>query len=288
MRSDKLAAELEAIVLRRLEQDTLVLPTMPAVAQKCLGVLRDPEFSFQDAAGVLEQDPVLTARVLRTATGAALGAAPAKLSLVEALSRIGSKPLRTMLVEAAAKTIFVSRNPRIAQATKGLWAHSVAVAILARDLAPLVGQPDAEAAYLAGLLHDVGKPIVAALLLEAERRIAQLAGKAWIDPEDWVAVIDRTHRKVGTALAERWALPEPVWRCIRDCSAIDEGDGPCLANAVCLGNALAKQAGLGAGGVNAAQAGALVTGGCAALGLEPDAVQRLTADLKARVASLYG
>src|SRR5207245_1726313 len=121
----------------------------------------------------------------------------------------GLEKLRTLLVEFSTHKVFESKDPRIANACRDLWEHSLAVASLARDILALGGnggEPDV--AYIAGLLHDVGKPVVASLLLEAERMVfGGLAGKAsagWIESADWISVIQSTHRRVGVALAEKW------------------------------------------------------------------------------------
>jgi len=74
MSVEKLAAELQQILVKRIEADQLILPTLPAVAAQVLEILRDPEAGMKEAAHVLERDPVLAARALRVATSAAFAA----------------------------------------------------------------------------------------------------------------------------------------------------------------------------------------------------------------------
>jgi HD-like signal output (HDOD) protein len=74
MSTEKLAAELEGILTKKIQSDQLVLPTMPAVATKVMEILRDPEAGMKEAAAIMEKDPVLAARTLRMATSAAFAA----------------------------------------------------------------------------------------------------------------------------------------------------------------------------------------------------------------------
>src|SRR5919205_414936 len=167
MSAEKLAHELEGILLKRIQTDQLVVPTIPAVVQKVQETLREGDATVaKRATEILERDPFLAARALHVAVGAKSGGSGAAA---------------------------------IASALRRVWEHSVAVATLARDVLALSGHADSEAAYLAGLLHDVGKPVVASILLEAERQTTELYNRPWITSEEWVSAITSTHRAVGIA-----------------------------------------------------------------------------------------
>lgn len=275
---ERFAQQIEAMVLKKIATDTLALPTMSTVAAKCLEVLRQPEFAFKDAAAILDTEPVLAARILRVANSAAFAGGTKGSSLVQALARIGAKTARAMLVEASAARLYVSRNPQIATSHRKLWEHAVAVALLARDVSAITGGDDPDAAYLSGLLHDVGKPIVAGILLEAERQFTE-AGRDWVQSAEWSAVVKSTHRKVGVALADKWGLPAEVRDCIRDCSEYAPATRGSVPNAVCFANALAKQAGYGGDDDGREDAEALVMIGRSMLGLDEAAVASLTSHL---------
>jgi putative nucleotidyltransferase with HDIG domain len=287
MSAERLSEQLEQIVLKRIAEDALVLPTLPAVVTKALEVLKDPDVSFKQVGVIIERDPVLAARVLRMATSAAFAGGTKKVSLAEALARLGAKAVRTLLVEATAQKVFVSRDPKITDSMKRVWQHSVAVATLSRDVLALGGSNDSEAAYLAGLLHDVGKPVVASLLLEFERQVTEVYNRPFIDSAEWVSVIGRTHRAVGVALAEKWQMPEQVTRCIRDSAEYDNADRASLVNIVCFSNSLAKKTGIYAGTIDADEADALVMIGRSLIGANDEIVKKLTRGLKERVAGIY-
>jgi putative nucleotidyltransferase with HDIG domain len=287
MSAERLADQLQAILLKRIQADQLVLPTLPPVATKALEVLRNPEAGPREAAAVVERDPVLAARVLRSATSAAFAAGTSKINVREAIARIGTRALKNILVEASAQQVFVSRNPTINNTLRALWEHSVAVAGIARDVLALVGGTDSESAYLAGLLHDVGKPVVATVLLEVERQLTESTQRNWLDTGEWIDVIAKVHRPVGVALADKWQLPAVIAATIRDSGEFNREDRQSLANAVCFANALAKKAGVHAGTVDQADNDALIMIGRSALGLNDEVVRTLSKSVRERIVGIY-
>jgi len=287
MSVDKLASELEAILTRRIEADQLVLPTMPAVALQVQAILDDEEAGMKEVAVALRKDPVLSARVLKMATSAAFASAGKKPTLDAALARLGAKVIKALLVEAAAQRLFVSRNAQINGQLHLLWEHSVAVGMLAREAMTMAGAPDADAAYLAGLLHDVGKPVVATILLELERQLTEVYQRNWIDSGEWLQVIGKVHRAVGVALAERWQLPPAIVVCIKDSAEYDKADRAAYVNAVCFANALAKKSGVFVGTVDAEDNDAIIMIGRSVMGISDDVLRTLTKGLRERVTGLY-
>jgi len=283
--TEPLIATMSRIIQARIESDRLVLPTMPQVATKCLSLVKDPNVGTKKVVAVLETDPVFAAQVTRAASGAAFGGQPAR-SLEAAINRLGTNQLRVIITQSAAKALFESPNRAIGSRLAGLWKHSVAVGMLSRDVAALIQMADAEVAYLTGLLHDVGKTVVATMLLEAE---STLGKKGWITADQWAQVIDATHRPLGVALAERWNLDSQVVDSIRDCQEYNPGDRHCPANVVRFANALVKTNGISGSRVDDLEdANALVMIGRSMLGLDEDVVNRLAQGLKERVDGVVG
>jgi len=176
---ERLAEQMEKIVINRISNDQLVLPPMPAVALKVLTLLKNPDFSLKEAATTIERDPILTVQVLKAANSAAMGSRDPIQSVLQAVTRFGVQKLRTFLIEMSARKIFESRDARIVEAARGVWEHSLAVAMLARDVVAFSNSGAPDFGYLGGLLHDIGKPIVAAMLLEAENSHSAVYYAAW-------------------------------------------------------------------------------------------------------------
>ncbi|MCE9574668.1 MAG: HDOD domain-containing protein [Deltaproteobacteria bacterium] len=277
-----LTAELDRIIRNRIEKDKLVVPALPATATKCLTMLKDPNVNLKRVIGLLEGDPVFAALVLKAASAAAFGGQAVR-SLEQASTRLGINALKSLLLQASARSLFESPDRQIAARLANVWKHSVAVAVMARDVGALMQVPEVEACYLAGLLHDVGKPVVASILAEVERSLGR---KTPVGVEDWSAVVDATHRPVGVALAEKWNIAPEVVSAIRDCLEYDAGDRRGPSNVVRFSNALVKKHGFAAGPVDQEDVGALIMIGRSMLGLEEDVVNRLAQSLRERVESI--
>jgi putative nucleotidyltransferase with HDIG domain len=286
MSAAKLGEELKQICVKRIASDSLVIPTIPSVVSKAQELLREGEAAFKRAPELIEQEPFLAARALRLAGGSSANNGK-RVTLADAMNRLGPRGVRQLLSEATSQKVHVSRDPEIATSLRKIWEHAVAVGTLARDVLALSGQPDSEAAYLAGLLHDVGKPVVASILLEAERQTTELYNRGWIPSAEWIEVIGRTHRAVGLALAEKWQFPEQVVRCMQENIEYDNADRTSLANAVCFANALAKKTGVYVGGIDAEDVDAIVMIGRSLIGVSDEVLKTLMKGLKDRVTGLF-
>ena len=199
---------------------------------------------------------------------------------------MGAKKLQNVLVEIAARRLFESKDQKIAAQFRSIWEHSVAVAMIARDVSALSGFPESDSAYMAGLLHDVGKPIIGNFLLQAEVAISKKSKDRWMDTKMWLSVVHSIHRQVGTSLAETWNLPEAVSSAIIDASEYDPVNRQSIPNFVRFANALAKQEGLYTGVVHKEEANTLVLVGRSLLGIDDDEmIARLTEGLTQRVKS---
>ena len=287
MSAEKLAGELKGILLKRISADQLVVPTIPAIAQRIQELLREGDSALRRAPDLFAQDPFLAARAFRTATMSKNGAAGGMVPLVEILNGLGGRVVRGLLVDASSQKMHVSRDVEIAAAMRKTWEHGVAVGTLARDVLALAGAAGSENAYLAGLLHDVGKIVVAAVLLEAERQTTEVYNRGWISSADWNEVVRICHRPVGLALAEKWKLPEEVVACMQADLDYDNGNRTSVANAVCFANALAKKSGLYVGPFDEDDVDAIVMIGRSLIGVSDDILKTLVKGLKDRVQGMF-
>ncbi len=276
----KLAEQLEVIIRNRIEKDNLTLPSIPATALKAIELTRNPDFSMQEVASLVQKDPVLAAQVLRLCNSVAMATREPCRTITQAVTRLGAQKLRTVLVESSTRRIFESRDPRVVSAVRALWEHSRAVALLTQRVAVVTGAMDPDTGYLAGLLHDVGKPVVATMLLEAEAQIAQRNPKMWIDSDTWISVVQNTHRPIALSMAAKWQLHEDVQKAIDACGDFDPSNRLSVGNAVRFSNAVAKQKGIYVGPLDATENDALIVVGGSLLGIDDPTLNRLVEDLK--------
>jgi HD-like signal output (HDOD) protein len=133
------------------------LKPFPAVAQKVLALLADPNFRTQDVRAAIEEDPALAARVLLVANSAAFAGSTPCDTVGRAIVRLGAATVRDLVIALATMGMFhdVTGRGRI------LRDHCVSTGALARVLArDLLANP-APGVFLAGLMHDVGKLLMA-------------------------------------------------------------------------------------------------------------------------------
>jgi HD-like signal output (HDOD) protein len=235
-----LGERLVDIVRSRITNGGLPLPALAPRLARCLDLAAVPEFSFGGMAAILAEEPRLAARVVQMAnsTGPTRMAAH---NAEQAIRRLGAAGLRTALLEIAARPVLESREPRIADLFKQPWHHAVAVALLTQRLMQAHGCNDAAAAdaFHAGLLHDVGKPVVGALLLDVERQMASAKGRRLVSDDVMVTCIGLTSASASARVACVWQLPDVVAQAIERASN-QAVPGWSLSHAIRLADALAS------------------------------------------------
>jgi putative nucleotidyltransferase with HDIG domain len=238
----KAAAAVARFVLEGIQTGSLQLPSLPTAALRCIEMLQNPKCTTAGLVEVLGRDPLLASQVVGRANAAIVpGAAPAR-SLEQAIGRLGTRPLGNLLIEVSTRRIFESRDAGIRAAFQSMWDHSIAVAQLSQALAKRL-KADPDLSYLAGLLHDVGKPVVGAILLEAER-VAANKKHDWHSRDAWLALVSSCHREIGFAMARAWQLPDEVLFAIARSDRYSIDGAVSTVNVVCLANALVKRAGI--------------------------------------------
>jgi putative nucleotidyltransferase with HDIG domain len=276
---DRMAAEIERHLRARIAGGSIPLPSMPRAVVQCLQLLQSPDVALENIARVLETDPPLAARVLSVANSPRFASLQRAANLRQAVTRLGLREMKVVVTEAAVRSVFSSGDARIADACQGIWTHSRAVALIARELAIWVAAGNPEDAYLAGLLHDVGKPIVAGFLLDVERATVGSQISAWMKAQDWIGLVQRIHRPVGLSFGARWQMPAAVQQAIEGSAEYQPDADRAMGNCVRLANEWAKRLGIYVGEPDYQEVDSLISEGISRLGLEPAQVDELGAGL---------
>jgi putative nucleotidyltransferase with HDIG domain len=180
---------------------TADLPVLPGVAVEALRLARDPRVRVDALLGVVEEDPPLAARILAVANSTFYARGIPIRSLRQAVVRLGLHPLRDVIYMAIyANSVFDA--PGFVELVRETFDHCVKVGRIAQRLAPVLGH-DEESAFLAGLLHDVGK--ARCLKLFARHPLTRHCPK-----DRLLDAADELHEAAGAALARAWNLPAEV------------------------------------------------------------------------------
>ena len=190
------------------------LPSLPQVVLDLQAALAREDVSLDDVADTVSHDQALAAKTLRIANCSFYGVPSRVVSIRQAIGILGLRSVSTLLVAAAVS----DRFPRIV--CKGFdlrryWRHSVAVALCAREIARQV-RADADTAFTAGLLHDLGRLALAAQapqVLEAAYRRRSERDCQMLEAER--AELDTDHAQLGNEVGLRWHFGAAVVDAIR-------------------------------------------------------------------------
>jgi putative nucleotidyltransferase with HDIG domain len=203
--ADRLTAtqQLQVEIERRLEAGPLELPMLPHVATQILAGGLNDTTDIRALSELLQRDQALAGHTLRVANSAAYGATARVQSIQQALFRIGLAQMREIVVAVALKSR-VFQTGGHADLVGNLWQHSAVAGICAKEIARTL-RYNVEGAFVCGLLHDVGKAVILALVLDVCR-----STRTPVPREACLEILAHHHARIGRTLAERWALPEQV------------------------------------------------------------------------------
>jgi HD-like signal output (HDOD) protein len=230
--------EMVARLLACVEAPDYRPPTLPSVAVELMNLSQRPDVEIDDVVALLEQDSMLTGRILKLAQSPAYGGVQLK-SLSDVLMRIGLKTLRDLVMELA-MNLKVFRSADYAETMDLLRLHSTVTAHLAKHVCQY-SPIDGEFAFMAGLLHDVGIAGTLIALSDGVERGARPPALFAI----WPAV-DRVHPRAAETMAGHWELPPDIRMAVgAHHQVVTRGHPHPLAAAVALADDLAHECGVG-------------------------------------------
>ena len=229
-------ADLVAQLERSLADNRLQLPSLPEVALKIRRALADEYVSVKEIARLLGADPVLAARTLRVANSAMFYRGGRRItSLGAAVGQLGHKMVRNVALSFAAQQAFIGYGSRpLRELVGGIWRHSVHAAVLAHALARSRTLINPDEAFLAGLLHEVGKLCI---LMRAQEHLEELVSDAAFQ-----SVLSAWHPRIGRAVIEAWELAPELATAVgeHETSNLAAPDPPTMTAIVAAANYLAE------------------------------------------------
>jgi serine/threonine protein kinase len=269
---------LGALVRGRIRAGAPEIPPLPPLVAAVMRIAARPGLSFTATQDILRREPSLAALVVRIANAEPYESDLPASSLEQAIARIGAPGLRIALLELAARPMIESRNARVDALFRRPWQRALAGAFIARRLVELaVPEADPSHAHQAALLRDVGRPLVASLVADTDRRTRGGAAGQPRGDSSWLACVEANHVAVRVRLAEAWRQPPPVIQALAD----DGTGAPApLAAAIRLAAALADLEGFFLDQDDVTRAEAALAPACAALGVDEALTRRAVQRVK--------
>lgn len=197
---NKLAEKVQQALVTAIDNDDLVLPTLPEVALKIRQAAEDPDISISHLSKVIGRDTALSARLIKVVNSPLLRAAQEVTDLHTAITRLGTNYSSNLAIGLVMEQIFHARSEVVELKMREVWRRSLEVAGVSYALCRSHSQLKPDQAALGGLVHQIG---VLPILTYAEDHYELLS-----DPVSLNHVIDSIHPALGDKLLGGWDFPE--------------------------------------------------------------------------------
>ena len=199
------------ILVEKINNDTLVLPTLPAIALKVRKTADDPNVNLGAMADVVGQDPSLSARMVKIANSAYLGRTVKVSSTTQAVTRIGLASVKNIATALAMEQLFVSKNQIVKSYMAKKWSNTVVMVANAMAVMSYYKKTNKDNSFsldtmtLSALVADIGALPV---LTEAERHDSVFANPSFLD-----VAIEKLSGRIGGSIMREWKFNEIFIEC---------------------------------------------------------------------------
>ncbi|MDH5600301.1 MAG: HDOD domain-containing protein [Gammaproteobacteria bacterium] len=198
--------ELEEKILQILENkiqdNTLVLPSMPDVFIQVKKIVDDPNSNIENISTVIARDPSLTARILKVANNALYGSNHDITNLQLAISRMGLQLTQTLVTSHAITQMFNQPRGKLKSFFEALQKHSCEVSANAYAIAAKYTKINPNDALLAGLVHNIGY-LPMTQCIESFPEVED-------EPALLIDIMSNVHTKVGERVLNSWGFPQHI------------------------------------------------------------------------------
>ncbi len=192
----------QAVLISRFNE----LPRIESIQQELLNMVNSDNVNFSELSRKMSMDQVLSARVLRMANSAQFGGAKGVSTINEAIIRVGSGAVRTLISSSVVSGVF----PKLDTINiKDYWANTFEIAMIASKLAKSV-RLDPNEAFTTGVLHNIGELMIHALEPELASQIkcrVELGEEAIKVQQE---LLETDAQELGAKLAREWQFPEEM------------------------------------------------------------------------------
>lgn len=214
-------AKTHRVVLQRLSQKTIEtrlsacprLPSLRSIDSALRELLHADQRYTQQIAEVIRRDPSLTARLLRLVNSVYYGLSTPVSNLEEAVLYLGLRQIRQLVMVTPILEDFQKLTGKVSFSWREFWQHCIGTAILTREVMASLHTPSDETDYVAGLVHDVGKIVMAHAFPEHfqaiyQDRESEKEGDSLLELEDNLLGIN--HAELGALYLKNYNLPSAL------------------------------------------------------------------------------
>jgi len=225
------------------------LPAMPSVVQKIVVLATDPDADIHKLSDEISKDTGITAGVIRLSNSAYYRPQKPVRSVQEAVVTLGLRTVKNIVLITASKGILASPLEGYRMEAKDIWDHSLLVAELAGRVSKTKRtKTPPDVAFTAGILHDIGKVVLAQYFKKVFRQVAAEVEK---NPNEPFAEVERRimgydHAELGGKLLTIWKFPPDLCEAVSFQYTPEKAKiSPELASLVHISNQIALAAGVG-------------------------------------------
>ncbi|NLB64217.1 MAG: HDOD domain-containing protein [Fibrobacter sp.] len=196
-------------ILIEITKEISELPALPDVILKSNALLSNPRSSITELGAVISSDQIIAAKIIRVVNSALYGFPGRISSINHALVILGFSAVKNILLTTAILSNFNLKQEIHGFSMQSFWRHSLATGCVAQVLALHTLQKNPDEAFVAGLLHDIGKIILTQTLPEKFYKAVEIAhNRNILIAQSEKEIFGFDHSIVGKLLAEKWNLPE--------------------------------------------------------------------------------
>lgn len=197
-----LAEKVQQELIQAIENDELVLPTLPEVALKVREAAEDPNVGIADLAKVIGNDAALTARIIKVVNSPLLRTSKEITDLQMAVGRLGINYTANLATGLAMEQMFQATSDVVDKKMREAWNKSTEIAGICHVLCKHYTRLLPDQATLAGLVSQIG---ILPILTYAEEHSELLADSISLNH-----VIEAIHPIIGDKILRTWDFPEPI------------------------------------------------------------------------------
>ena len=185
------------------------LPVLPTVYKELTSALGDPDVTVKGVAGIVEKDVALSSKILQVVNSAFFGLPRTVSTVSNAVSMLGLNMTKNLSLTLKVFHGFEEDAKKLGFSISNFQSHCIQTGQIAKTILPV--KFEAEAAFLAGTFHDLGKLILATKIQDKFKEIMAKLKTPDDDPcQVEMEILGITHAEIGAYLLGIWGLPNPI------------------------------------------------------------------------------